>query len=145
MRPALGFVVMGLAFGGIYLATKWQGEGENGSSLTIAPVGDRLRGTVGAPSDAGSPVLLPASRTDTGTTVLRWRRVPGADSYTVTVQTPGYVALATLGPLADTVTTVPPVTWPQGERASDHVFWQVMAMREGQVIATSAIGDAPRP
>jgi hypothetical protein len=144
MRPALGFIMAGIAFGGVYLATKWSGaETARIGSLVIEPA-QKLR-SASSPTVAGGVPLLPATRNEAGEIVLRWRRVQGADTYTVTVYTPGYAVLARVGPMRDTVATVPDVSWPAGERAANLIFWQVTASRGEEKLAESAVGDAPRP
>jgi len=144
MRPALGFIMAGIAFGGVYLATKWSGtETARVGSLAIEPT-RKLRGAA-SPQQSGGVPLLPATRNEAGEVVLRWRAVEGADAYTVTVYTPGYAVLARMGPVSDTVATVPNVSWPPDERAADRVFWEVTASHGGEPLMESPIGDAPRP
>lgn len=98
----------------------------------------RLRGT--APEDVGTaggsaPSILEATRDRGGAFRLRWRAVPGADAYRVTLFSARLEVIARHDAGSDTSLVLPAGEVPDG--AGGALYWQVAALRDGDETATS--------
>ncbi len=107
-----------------------------------APGGDALRGTSGPGNAANRQVHVFPARIEGARAILRWRAVPGADSYLVSLFGSDLAERGRLGPLAGTAIGLPLDTLAAGGGPAGPLVWQVIALRAGDELARSALQTA---
>jgi hypothetical protein len=97
----------------------------------------------GSPESTGEIKLFPPLVTANGSVEFRWATTLEAESYQVLLRSTGLDELARLEPVADTVFVLLPDSLPTLRDTDGLVFWQVIALRDGNEIAISPM-DALR-
>lgn len=127
-RPALAVAALAIVAASVHLAGRPTSPGRDAAVLRSGE-----ERPVARPALAALPPLHGGSGT-----VLRWHTLPGADAYEVTLYGAAFESLARVTAGRDTQLALGTLERAAGPAGAGAAYWQVVALRAGDVLAESA-------